>query len=365
MTERDHWATRLLQSALPSALQTVALKVCLHADAPAFEDWRQQIGTAGEARYVLGGRTERLRRLLSLLYVRFQQSDFVLDKSLTTYLRTARARERLRTESVRQICQDALTHMRTAGVVPIVLKGMAVAETVYPDPATRHCHDLDLLLPSAQIPAAASALIDAGYQLLTPPWGASNTSRWFSHSSAFQIGLHSSPYRVAAWNNDTDRVIERSVPASICGCTVRILSPPDALVHICCSGLSAGSSHSPCWAADGWFLLQRARENFDWHALVANACASDRYRVVLVGLDYLTRELRAPIPESALHELRSIPLRQAAIDSMLGAALLSVRASPLGLVRRASSPADVARTAWWLLARPRGINEGRIHAQRA
>ena len=365
MTERLQWATRLLQSALPSELQTVALKVCLHADAAAFEDWRQRIGTTGEARYVLGGRTERLRRLLSLLYVRFQQSDVVLDKSLTTYLRTARAREQLRTESVRQICQDAITHLHDASVSPIVLKGMAVAETVYPEPSTRHCHDLDLLLPSAQMPAAATALIDAGYTLSSPPPGASNTSRWFSHPSAFQIGLHSSLYRIAAWNSDTTRVMGRSVPASIAGRSVRILSPHDALVHICCSGLAAGSRHSPCWAPDSWYLLQRAGDSFDWQALVADARASDRHPAILVGLQYLARKLCAPIPEGALHELRSIPPRRAGIDSMLGAALLSVWDSPLGMIRRAGNPADVARTAWWLLARPRESNEDPGNAQRA
>lgn len=345
---RLEWATRLLQTALPSSLQTVALDVCVNADVAAFEKWQRQIGTTAESRYILGHRSERLRRLLSLLYLRFQEGGVEVDKSLMTYLRTARARERLRTESVRQICEAVLASLLRTGISPIVVRGMAVAETVYPDPATRHCHDLDLLLPFEQMSAASGILAESGYRGATRA-GASASSRWHSHSSGFQVGLHSSPYRVHAWNTDTRAMIERSVPASIAGCIVRILSAEDELVHICGNGLIAGSRHSPCWAADAWFLIRYSGADFDWNAFVAGALASDRLPAMLIAIEYLVNELRTPIPAKVLHELRSIPPQQAGIEAMAAASLLSAYGSKLGLIRRSGRPADVGRTMLWAM----------------
>ena len=333
---------------LPSPLQTVALDVCTNSDTVAFEKWKRQIGITAESRRILGHSTERLRRLLSLVYLRFQEHGVEMDRSLTTYLRLARAREQLRTETVRQICGEVLTGLSRDGVSPIVVGGMAAAETVYPDPAARHCHDFDLLLPVEQMDAAAAVVARAGYRATTRA-GASGSSRWHLHSSRFPIAFHSSPFRVRAWNIDGRALIERSRPASIAGCDARILSVEDALVHICCSGITAGRRHSPCWPADAWFLIARSGAGFDWDAFVAIARVSDRAPAVLVALEYLEAGLRTPIPSGVFQQLRATPPSDAAIGAMATAALLSNYDRRLGLIRRSGKPADMARTTIWAL----------------
>lgn len=347
MTRRQ-WATRLLRRALPSPLQTVALDVCTNADTAAFDNWRRHIGTTAESRRILGHSSERLRRLLSLIYVRFQEHGVVVDRSLTTYLRLARAREQLRTESVQQICEKVLRDLSSDGISPIVIGGMAVAETVYPDPAARHCHDLDLLLPTEQMDAASGILARSGFRPTTRT-GASASSRWHIHSSKFPIGLHSSPYRVYAWNSDARELIRRSRPASIAGCGVRVLSVEDELMHICCSGLAAGRRHSPCWPADAWFLISRSRTEVDWDAFVAIARTTDRAPAVLIALEYLERELRTAIPGGVLQQLSSTPPRNAGIEAMAAAALVGNYGRRLGLIRRSGKPADMARTTMWAM----------------
>ncbi len=346
MKARLEWATRLVKSALPSQLQTVALDVCVNADDEAFARWQRDIGLTAESKYTLGRSSNGLRRLLSLIYLRLQERGVTADKSLTTYLRTARAREQMRTESVRQICEAVLSRLSDAGIAPIVTGGIAAAELVYPEPATRHCHDLDLFLPIERVDAASKVLNETGYQPSTRR-GASRSTRWLSDSSGFQVGLHSVPFRVNAWNVDRDSLIKMSVPDMIAGCDVRILSPEHELLHILCTGLSTGSQHSPCWAADSVFHMRHYGKNLDWNTVVTAARTGGRLLVIRVALDYLATRLRAPVPVEVLHELRSSIAGNVDIEAATTAALLSAYGSRLGLIRRSRGPGDIARAILW------------------
>lgn len=51
-----------------------------------------------------------------------------------------------------------------AGIPALLLKGAALVETVYPDPAQREMLDLDVLIPKAQIAEASRALAPLGYR---------------------------------------------------------------------------------------------------------------------------------------------------------------------------------------------------------
>jgi hypothetical protein len=62
---------------------------------------------------------------------------------------------------------EAVAALQAAGIEPIVLKGGALAGTVYPDPGLRPMLDLDLLVPVAAMGRAGSALAAIGYHL--PP----------------------------------------------------------------------------------------------------------------------------------------------------------------------------------------------------
>ena len=88
---------------------------------------------------------------------------------LWTYLRTALVREQLRSRAARAIYAEALEALGRAGVRPVVLRGVAASESVYPDPGLRHCHDLDLLLPGDRLAEAGRALTAAGFQAAPNP----------------------------------------------------------------------------------------------------------------------------------------------------------------------------------------------------
>ncbi len=55
--------------------------------------------------------------------------------------------------------------LRSAGIEPLLLKGYALADLVYPDPVTRPSHDLDLLVRPDQVTPACQALARIGCTL--------------------------------------------------------------------------------------------------------------------------------------------------------------------------------------------------------
>jgi hypothetical protein len=89
--------------------------------------------------------------------------------------------------------------LRPRGIRVALIKGIAYAGTLYPDPAERPMNDIDLLVPARQIPDAMHALLDAGFARV----GMSRKLSGYYHALAFSragmmVELHRNiiqPYR--------------------------------------------------------------------------------------------------------------------------------------------------------------------------
>lgn len=80
-------------------------------------------------------------------------------EELTRISLTASARTLLAGQQIRAVTRA----MAEAGVPAILLKGPALARTVYPDPALRQSADIDLIVRPEDIPAAEAVLEGLGY----------------------------------------------------------------------------------------------------------------------------------------------------------------------------------------------------------
>jgi hypothetical protein len=69
----------------------------------------------------------------------------------------------------RQELARVLNALADAGIDPVLLKGAALANTVYDDPALRTMNDLDLLVRPGEIEAASAALTALSYRELYRP----------------------------------------------------------------------------------------------------------------------------------------------------------------------------------------------------
>ena len=148
----------------------------------------------------------------------------------------------------------ALRALNQAGVEPIVMRGLWLAEKVYPDPAMRPYADVDLVVPIESVNAAMQALGDRGYEchedvapidpgqfrrLMAAGYyeGSGAWSKAISERLEVQLDLHTSlavlsrawwPYRPTP-----EYLYERTQPWTIDGIRARAFEPHFSLIALC------------------------------------------------------------------------------------------------------------------------------------
>lgn len=141
----------------------------------------------------------------------------------------------MRTEVMAVRVSDLLTGL---GVDHRLLKGAALAHTVYSDPAERSFRDVDLLVGSSDIDRAVAALAKEGATRAQPELRPGYDSRFAKSVTMRLDGIEIDLHRVlcpgpfGVWMKPGDLFVLRSVVA-IADVDVPILDPTDNLLHAC------------------------------------------------------------------------------------------------------------------------------------
>ena len=244
-------------------------------------------------------------------------------------------------------------------VPALLLKGAALVETVYPDPAQREMLDLDILVPTDRVGQATRALAPLGYRPLPATDGSAGSSTQLvpeQHHGPALVGeeqltaveLHHHITISGEGNRFDMGEMWAHARASLRGGHM-LPSPEDLLLHVALHFTRNRLGGSYRRRHTGGALAQICdiariveREPVDWELLAASArsCALDT-RVFLAL--FAARELGVPVPETALAELR--PPR---FDEGLGRRLVTLR------VLRADDHLPV-RTLRWMFAPSREV----------
>ena len=248
-------------------------------------------------------------RVAPLLYHNLQKAD--------NGLAPRRAMEALRETYTGSLANNIVASRELRGILEafshsqikvIVLKGAALAETIYPDVGLRPYSDIDLLVHKEDQPRAAAKLSQLGYELLFDY--RLGFSQQFGHQLCYVKGdvavdmhwhIAGLPYsRYIAVN----RLWKRAALVSINGIDALALSPEQLLIHLCLHA----ARHDYCWL----FLLVDISESirhygdeFDWELFLAEA---ERYRVCFSTRNVLRlvkRLFDSPIPAFVLEHLDS------------------------------------------------------------
>jgi hypothetical protein len=196
-----------------------------------------------------------------------------------------------------QALQRVLRALQDRGIAVIVLKGAALAETVYPGGAVRPRRDTDLLVRGEDLTRVADTLGALGYHFT----GGSRPQAWWRaehyhwtfrqpNPPPFDVPLEvhwhlerpSRPFAI-----DLKGLWQRAVSATIAGVETRILAPEDGLLHLClhaCHHVGAPMQQgrfnlrllSCCDLAD---VIRHYTPIFDWASLV-EWCGAGRGRHV-------------------------------------------------------------------------------------
>ena len=260
-----------------------------------------------------------------------------------------------------------LNALRREGIRVIVLKGAALAETIYPSIAHRPMGDVDLLVQLQHLERAQRTLEAAGYRFLPEPEERfSPFDTRFTGEMAFRreegvgalIELHWEIV-IPEWYRRTtalkvEALWERARPLSLERAASWQLSPEDTLIHLCVH-LAAHAFHHPPAYRDIAHLL-RAEAAFPWDRFLERAADFRVCTPVYFALSAARKLEDAPVPSETLTKLKPSSLRRKLVEAIAdpervaaGEILFSRPRSYLLHLALADRPWDALGVLVWLL----------------
>jgi len=206
-----------------------------------------------------------------------------------------------------------LRAFRKAGIAVIVLKGAALADTVWPNLALRPMADVDLLVKEGDLDRADRTLADLGYL----PLRGDRPSEWYLRNhhhlaarrdprSGLVVEIHRSIHTPNdLFHVDVDDMWVSARPARIADSDTLVLSPEDMLTHLCLH-VSAeepfvGKLRS---MADISQVVTFYEGQIDWDRMVKKAIAGNFARYLYFPLYLASHTFGVAVEERTLGRLR-------------------------------------------------------------
>jgi len=262
-----------------------------------------------------------------------------------------------------------LDALQGIGTQVIVLKGAALAETVYPNRALRAMSDIDLLVRPEELSRVEDRLLALGYALHPHPLGIAWVKAHHYHlvfvqpkapASAILLEIHwhldrpSRPFTI-----DIEGLWARAVPARIAGVAAWVLSPEDLLLYLCLHTCKHSLTSSLRPLCDIAAIIRQYGPTIAWGQLQTRAAHWRIAPYVYLPLHLARDVVGAAVPEACLRALQPEGF-EVRLLSWATADLLAEQDAPpllpelfrlwkgprlrdrLALVRQSLSPAAVA-----------------------
>ena len=245
------------QPLTPSAL--VCLTLCARWDADALQRLRG-LGAGGPPDWDGAARFAIAEGVAPLVYHTLREAGLALPASAQAALRAAYYCTAQRNLLLARELETALGALEAAGVATILLKGAALTQSVYINPALRPMGDLDLLVQPQDIPAALDALIALGYHNTSPEARPGDAAK-FENELLLQrpepdhapIELHWSLFDAPFYQHrlPIERFWETAQPVQVGAASTRVLCPPSQILHLCGHLLLHHRASCPLATPDG------------------------------------------------------------------------------------------------------------------
>lgn len=177
----------------------------------------------------LAGPGKWMRGQLPLMYANVSDQLSAAPLPCRPYLKTATLREKKRYDVYLSCLTDALTVLNRVNLPFCVVKGVAAANTVYPQPFLRHCHDLDLVVSAQHVGNFVDALQNAGFDLKTGHHPATSSIR-LDHPVGLPVMLHTQPVAVDH-RLDVDWMMEGAVQIDTPAGQMVVPEPSRRILH--------------------------------------------------------------------------------------------------------------------------------------
>jgi hypothetical protein len=209
-------------------------------------------------------------------------------------------------------------------IAMIPLKGPALAELIYPDPAVRPCSDLDLLIRPDDIVRADARLHELGYRRVADAHSfdfdvVHDRATLYETSSGVRVDLHWSLLSEPrySWDEHAAAVWERAVPTSVGGQEGWSLCPEDLVLYLAAHLAVHHGVAGLLWQYDLFLLIERSRDALDWSTISRRARHWRVRTAVYFALRMVDELFDAGVPERFLQELEPRGVRAAAMRWIL------------------------------------------------
>jgi len=210
---------------------------------------------------------------------------------------------------------NVLRSLTAQGIPVMLLKGAALAETVYGNIALRPMGDLDLLLHREHVPRALKALEAAGYVATQPEARAGLALEYENELALVRPGPTGIPVELH-WNLldsthhqdrlPTDWLWQTARPVDVESVQTWILGPTVQLLHLCAHLALHHQGEGLLWRHDIAEVIQFYRDDVDWEELLARASAFDLVLPLQAVLPQIAEGWGAPVPLPTLERLRAL-----------------------------------------------------------
>lgn len=196
------------------------------------------------------------------------------------------------------------------GLDVIPLKGLYLAEAVYPAIGLRTFSDLDLLVRRSDLDAALHALQETGYRLTT----------WYDPADPNQDIKHLPPLEKEGWPLvelhwsileedapfpvDVEGIWQRAVPARVAGADVLAMDKLDLILHLAIHNTYQHKLRGGLRSLyDIALILHQNPDQINWPGLIERASGWKMERVLWLTLCLLRSLLGTEIPQAVMQQL--------------------------------------------------------------
>ena len=256
---------------------------CAEADAPDFwtEAWREGVGAL----------------LWHAWMARGWAPDTQVKKAAEPLLRHQAAHTLLLGRAAGEVCGL----LRDAGIEFVMLRGRALAETLYEKPGLRPQTDIDVLVRASDIEATKAALTSAGFRRAQ--------SLLFVRGQAM-LDVHVEPLgieRIKSWAHltslRTQDFFNAAEPGTIGGRRAMLTGAEVLLPYLCFHAMKH-SFDRLIWLWDIALLARKTARDGQWPEVVQGVERFSLQRPCFYALSYVRAHLGASLPGEVLHAIQ-------------------------------------------------------------
>lgn len=206
-----------------------------------------------------------------------------------------------------------LARLSAAGIDYLVVKGLAVAFTVYPNPALRLFSDVDIVAREADWTRIHQVLMDSGF-ISEEGWekpvpkliaeAVVQELKYWSESDHLLVEVHFEDLLYAGLAaRDVQGFWDRSRFIEVEGLPVRVMSLEDQLVHLC-AHLHYDGAKRLNWFSDIVIIIRDHADELDWQLVVDVARREEAQVPVYYALRYVSGFVGVEPPPGIMEALR-------------------------------------------------------------